>query len=301
MFLRQQGKPRRAAENFLGRVDGESLFQLALLADAGDEEAAVIRAHDGMVHVAAIPALIRGFIDRLEFLFLQRGALRTEGYSKFVHEWLQSSHLVPDPKGGIRNIMVDQGMIDRCFDRMKAFVALAASTIEAEMPSYETIASFEVFSLQSSLPSERAIAHHLQKFSCTFRIPLEKLKVQFKDYARTAKKLRDALDESCDDLEAWRQSVIKKQRSHEHGNGELLAALARGLALTAGSTADNERDFAFNTKNYVKKSNRGLLKNTWRGAERQLSEMAIKKLDCIISFFYLSLSISMSVVYRSHK
>ena len=48
--------------------------------------------------------------------------------------------------------------------------------------------------------------------------------------------------------------MIKKQRSHDHGNGELLAALARGLALTAGSTADNERDFAFNTKNYVKKS-----------------------------------------------
>ena len=53
------------------------------------------------------------------------------------------------------------------------------------------------------------------------------------------------------------------------------------------NTADNERDFAFNTKNYVKKSNRGLLKNMWRGAERQLSEMAIKKLDCIISFFLL--------------
>ena len=63
MFLRQQGKPRRAAENFLGRVDGESLFQLALLADAGDEEAAVIRAHDGIVHVAAIPEMIRGFMN----------------------------------------------------------------------------------------------------------------------------------------------------------------------------------------------------------------------------------------------
>lgn len=293
--MRQQGKPRRAAENFLGRVDGESLFQLALLADAGDEEAAVIRAHDGIVHVAAIPEMIRGFMNRLEFLFLQRGALRSEGYSKFVHEWLQSAHLVPDPKGGIRSIMVDQGMIDRCFDRMKAFVALAASTIEAEMPSYETIASFEVFSLQSSLPSESAIAHHLEKISCTFRIPLEKLKVQFKDYARTAKKVRDSLDESCDDLEAWRQSVIKKQRSHAHANGELLAALARGLALTAGSTADNERDFAFNTKNYVKKSNRGLLKNMWRSAERQLSEWQTRSWVAIV-LFYLSLSISMSLI-----
>ena len=97
--LETTGKAKKSGRELPGTGGWESLFQLALLADAGDEEAAVIRAHDGMVHVAAIPALIRGFINRLEFLFLQRGALRTEGYSKFVHEWLQSSHLVPEPQG----------------------------------------------------------------------------------------------------------------------------------------------------------------------------------------------------------
>ena len=121
--------------------------------------------------------------------------------------------------------------------------------------------------------------HHLRKIASTFNLPLNDLSSQFKDFARTAGQIRSQLD--CEDMEAWKLSVMKARPSYPHK--ELLSVVARGLALmNGGSTANNERDFAFNVKSYTKKSNRGLLKNVWRSAERQLHEASVKTFGSFI-------------------
>ena len=250
------------------------------MADAGDEESLLIRAHDGVINVASIPEMIREFTSRIEYLFLSRGALECAGYTQLVYRWCQRSHLIPDPQGH-RQLTLDQGAVDRCFQRMKAWVSLVASTLACEMPGFEVINSFQVFGLKPG-PSPEAVQHHLRKIASTFKLPLNDLSSQFKDFARTAGQIKSQLD--CEDMEAWKLSVMKARPSYPHK--ELLSVVARGLALmNGGSTANNERDFAFNVKSYTKKSNRGLLKNVWRSAERQLHEASVKTFGlCSMAF-----------------
>ena len=225
--------------------------------------------------------MIREFTERIEYLFLSRGALECETYTRLVYQWCQKSHLIPDPAGH-RQCHLDQGAVDRCFGRMKAWVSLVASTLACEMPGFEVINSFQVFSLKPR-PSPEAVQHHLSKISSTFQLRHHDLSSQFKDFGRTAGQTRSQLD--CEDLEAWKLSVVKARNSYPHK--ELLSVVARGLALmNGGSTANNERDFAFNVKSYTKKSNRGLLKNVWRSAERQLHEANVKTFGLFINIYY---------------
>ena len=59
-----------------------------------------------------------------------------------------------------------------------------------------------------------------------------------KTLARTAGQIKSQLD--CEDMEAWKLSVMKARPSYPHK--ELLSVVARGLALmNGGSTANNER------------------------------------------------------------
>lgn len=62
----------------------------------------------------------------------------------------------------------------------------------------------------------------------------------------------------------------------EHPSGTspcdvISSILSKVVVMATGSTADNERDFAHNTRHYLR-SSRGLTCDVWRAAERRLSE-----------------------------
>lgn len=74
-------------------------------------------------------------------------------------------------------------------------------------------------------------------------------------------------------VEAWSRSVSMKLNhpSPDSPTDVILPVIAKVKVMAAGTTADNERDFAHNTKHFIRTS-RGITSNDWRASERQLSE-----------------------------
>ena len=59
--------------------------------------------------------------------------------------------------------------------------------------------------------------------------------------------------------------------SKESPTDVILPVLARFMVMATAATADNERDFAHHTRHFIRTS-RGLAKDSWRAAERRISE-----------------------------
>ena len=278
--MRQTNKPQKIAGEFLKALDGESLFQLALLADAGDEEAILLRAHDQeVIEVSSVPDMVSDFARRIEFLFLKRGALQC-GYTKLVHTWLKQKHLVPDPNG-LRELCLDEAAVDRCFHRMAAWVSLAISTLQCELPGFEVVNSFKIFKFNTCL-GQGVIDMSLKKLANTFKMPVDQLKLQFQNYHSSARRV-----DVTNDPEKWRQVLLRKicrpcaATPREH----LAGVVARACLMTRASASSNERDFSFNVRHYVK--HRGLLRSSWRTRERQLHEACLGPLIFALSLSHL--------------
>ena len=83
-------------------------------------------------------------------------------------------------------------LVQRCFGRMAAWVGLVVTTLDAEFPAFETLASAAVFSLKSP-PSQLEIARHLEKIAATFKLDKDRLALQFSDFKVTAGRCREKL------------------------------------------------------------------------------------------------------------
>lgn len=251
---RRPGKAEaKHAYAFLELFNEEQYITLAMLADAGDEAAALVRFFDSETYdVALAPSEIRVFLERADLLFLQRGA-ETSGYTSYALKLMRgTARLVNLSRGRFKRIggalSIDAAMLDRCFARMAGWVRLAALSINAEFPDWELLAAFGAMNL-SPLPSPTVIDTSLRRLSGVFGLNFVGLKAEFEDFRRFAIDVyrRQSTKEPLSCYRAWVQSVHRmkgaRDRRSLHPSANLLPLLARYGAFCGATTSGVERTF----------------------------------------------------------
>ena len=169
-----------------------------MCADAGDEESEMIRLHDkSLVEGSEIPFKLKGLLRRLEWGFVDRKAASTTTYTAYMMQWLQRERLIRLSDGTFRRLgALDRNdeIVLRCFKRMAAWVGLVVTTVQAEWPSFETLASSAAFALKPALKPADA-SENLKKLAKAFRVDYPKLQEQFNDFKVTAIRVRSKLDD----------------------------------------------------------------------------------------------------------
>ena len=153
-ILEQRGKNSnegQLAREWLNTVTAESAFQLALVADATDETMEVNRYFDQDTYSKAnITLRVHKFLQKCTWLFgAQRGAMQT-GYTALMMKTLEKPcNIFVD--GGVRSIKTPSSdVVDRCFQRMQNWPELVRMTVRAEMPHFESLQLFRIFSLDAT-------------------------------------------------------------------------------------------------------------------------------------------------------
>ena len=149
---------RLHAARFLGGLTVSKLLLVALLADAGDETSSVCRLFDNDDYDSSgVATSLDLYRQRIHYLFLERGALRVNGYTSYMMETLSKRRIYQCPcsdtstktyaksLGGPGTISAE--VLDTCFEHMSAWVRLALETMRAEYPGSELLQTFSIFSL----------------------------------------------------------------------------------------------------------------------------------------------------------
>ena len=109
---------------------------LALLADTGDECAALIRFFDKTDYdLAAAPLMIRSFTQRVDQLFVQGQVLQTpSSYVGIMRKYLETGRLLRKSTGTITlggHAALEPCVVLRCQQRMNAWANLPLRQLEA--------------------------------------------------------------------------------------------------------------------------------------------------------------------------
>ena len=142
---RAEGK---AAEAFLEVVCNDLLLQAAMMCDASSETLQLIRALDTEdIPVADLCANLQAFLTRLSWLFNDRGRLQVEGHTRHIMQWLATPHFVSaDGRGKFLGGGANGANIATSMGRMRAWVKLVHSIVEAEFPAFGVISAFSLAS-----------------------------------------------------------------------------------------------------------------------------------------------------------
>lgn len=272
---RRPGKAEaRHAYEFLEFFDEEQYVTLAMLADAGDEAASLVRFFDSEAYdVAAVPSEIRVFLERADFLFLQRGA-ENSGYTRYALNLMRGSGRLVSLSGdrfkkigGVSSI--DSALLDRCFARMAGWVRLVGLSIKAEFPDWELLAAFGAMNL-SPLPSQAVINTSLCRLSGVFGLNYDNLMSEFVDFRRFAIDVynRVSTKEPLSCYRAWVHSVQRmkgaRDRQSLHPSTNLLPLLVRYGAFCGATTSGVERTF----------------KEFWKQASGERGGLNIEQVNC---------------------
>jgi hypothetical protein len=252
----------KRGRDFLQEIDEESLILLAMMADAGDEAARVVRFFDTKDHDIAETLQVLGrFLHNIDCLFLRRGCLelRTDNdsrpgtYTAYALDLLNSASQLVFYSGRqtVRKNLGGPGAItpeilDSCIARLAAWVRLTSATVRAEFPDWDVISAFNAFSLKVDPDSPKAnafIAKCLERLAKTFNVDSRALMLQFTDFRKFALvKHKTGLN----NFDSWKASVLQlspQARSH-HERGALFHVLARYGAFIGASTSCVERTFS---------------------------------------------------------
>lgn len=157
-ILRERGRTSEAGNSALKFLqlaqDEESYVQLAMFADAADENTLMVRYFDQgeSFDKSSVAQVLDTFLNQIRFLFVQRGALRVHCYTKYALEFLESTSMLvitesdASTSGGK---YVCNDVLDRCFGRMVAWCVLAQQIILAEYPGFEILQCFSIFNVFS--------------------------------------------------------------------------------------------------------------------------------------------------------
>ena len=250
--IRRAGRePATFAVAFLRTVTEEDLLTVAMLADAGDESAAIVRFFDCETYdVAESAVVISAYLNRIDCLFLRGGCLTVDGtYTKFVLDLLKRPHTItlhqPPILRSVGGGGVHPEVIDRCMSRMAAWVRLVLSSIAAEFPSWELLNAFAAFNLKLTDKSN-FVTDSLCRLSNVFGLDADHLRNEFIDFRLFAQR-RHA--QGLDNLDSWIASIKKVDASHStlraaHPREQLRALVSRYAVFIGATTSGVERSFS---------------------------------------------------------
>jgi hypothetical protein len=130
LMTRRTGDTANRARAFLQKIDEERLLTLAMLADAGDEVAVLVRFFDTKDHdIAKVSSVLKNFMNRIDALFLQRRCLESvdgcHTYTSFTLEMLREGKMLSIHEGRemkVRSLKaVPPELVDRCLSHMAAW------------------------------------------------------------------------------------------------------------------------------------------------------------------------------------
>ena len=76
---------------------------------------------------------------------------------------------------------VGRAIVEKCLGRMRAWVTLAVSAIEAEFPHFEICLAIEIFNLKGVGPSPDRMEAHFKILPHAYQLDLSKLRAQWED------------------------------------------------------------------------------------------------------------------------
>ena len=242
-----------------GKEGMRRLLVLAMLADAGDESAMIVRAHDKQHTDPADTAFwIASYIRRVQTLFLEDGCLQT-GYTKVMLDRLKDP-LVYTVMGTVLQCGQrggpDDDDINWCLDRLKCWCRMAISTAKAEFPDFTVMYAMSVFKLDTKDVADLHTADSvvsagsadvddkLQTLAYVFVLDGDVFAAQFFDVRDIAQAIR--FGTAVCDKEAWRTATTKCMATRgrsKHPVDALVVVLQAWIGWNPG-TSDIERVFS---------------------------------------------------------
>ena len=249
---RGQSTESRDCWDWLGGLDDEKLYQLAMLADCSDEILVATRMVDTEdVDTSTMHDSARALLERLDALFNKKKCLTIPGYTKHVLDILKRPRLFYGPNGAIKSVggRAADAALQNCFRRMEAYTALVADVVRTEFPDYELLCAFSVFNLDDSgrdRPANTGGDISLQRLAKAFDVHEAALKDQYHRLRAVAlQKKRDRPD-VCNKT-AWQEAVRSCHRHNETklkwNLSALLPVLWRFVGWTA-ATSGVEQNFS---------------------------------------------------------
>ena len=238
------------AEEALQFVDPERILTLGMLADAGDEALMVARFFDSEQHdLARCHEIFEAFRARVDFLFVQSQCLQS-GFTKCALDGFKKQYTFilrgrPQTLGG----PVDQGMVERCLQRMRLWVYLATTTIQSEFPGWDITQMFSILDLSlhggPSTPG-KFYEMSMERVASLLHLPLTQLCEQIAMVLPIAFQLKES--STLSNIEAWAKAVRRltaRDSMKLFGKLESLRTLlVRALAWNGCTTSGVEQTFS---------------------------------------------------------
>ena len=183
--MRRGERQGHAAETFLEALEPTLIVLLGMMADAGSEALTFIRLLDTEeMPMADTCREVDAFLDRITWLFHERGCLTVAGHTACVIDWLSQPHFfMVRGAGKCIGGGVAEATLGAAFSHMTAWTLLARSVLQAEFPEFDLVSAFAAFALPArgqppSPQADRAVK--LDRLAQTFKQPT--FKAEYEDH-----------------------------------------------------------------------------------------------------------------------
>lgn len=208
----------KASGAFLAFMSNEVVLQIAMIADAGDEGATLMRFLDVEgLDTARMPHDINRFLTHVTNLFCDRSCLRLPGYTKHALELLRRTRLLDAGGGKVNSLGAKAGpapdVVNRCIKEMQSWVTMARKVCDAEFPSFDVLMSFSVFDVSSQITegAHHGVARqyskdHFHRLATVFGVTADDLEREHAHHLPLAQQAcKD--DPSLSNLGAWQRAL----------------------------------------------------------------------------------------------
>ena len=242
MHGRKGNSEAKSAEEFLDEEDTELSVQAAMMGDAGDENAQLIRFFDKECHdLAKTHQIITDHFVRLRALFSHGLCLQT-GLTKVMLDTLRERPKTFVIRGRAKTIGGDvpDAVIHRCLSRMAAWCRLSEEICTTEFAGFGLLQAMSAFNLETHM-NELVLGEHL-------KVPLKRLcmclnlneTLVWEEFCSYLPIAVEEFKKNHDTFLAWAAALQRPPRGHVL-HGASLRKIVKRLGGWGASTTGCER------------------------------------------------------------